>query len=234
LKVPEGEIFEKDKLMEAVLNGEEEATKKIVQEAMAAEMDPIEVLNKGLSKGMSIVGEKFHNFEIFLPDMLLAADAMKAGVEVLRPHIAPEEMTKSRKGTVVIGTVFGDIHDIGKNLVIAMLEAAGFEVHDIGVDVETKKFVEKAKETKADIIALSCLLTPSMFYQKDVIDRLRDMGIRDNFYIIVGGACITPEWAEEIGADGWGKYATDAVKVSKTLLEKGKEIKKPVISGQEK
>jgi methylmalonyl-CoA mutase cobalamin-binding domain/chain len=156
---------------------------------------------------------------------------MKAGVDVLRPTISKEDMTKSRKGVVVMGTVFGDIHDIGKNLVIAMLEAAGFEVYDIGIDVEPKKFIEKAREVKADIIGMSALLTPTMFSQKDVLELMKAMNVRDDYYVIIGGAPITPEWAKEIGADGYGKYATDAAKVCEILMDKGKEVDKPVVVG---
>ena len=136
----EKELF--NELAKAVVDGDENATRQLAEKVVAAGINPIKAIIEGFSKGMTVVGEKFHNFEIFLPDMMMAADAMKAGVEVLRPHISEEEIVKSRKGVVVIGTVSGDIHDIGKNLVVAMIEAAGFEVHDIGVDAEPKKFIE--------------------------------------------------------------------------------------------
>jgi corrinoid protein of di/trimethylamine methyltransferase len=220
-----------DKLAEAVIAGDETAAKQLANEVIANKISPIEAIIDGFSKGMTVVGDRFHNFEIFLPDMMMAADAMKAGVDVLRPTLSKEDFAKSRKGVVVMGTVFGDIHDIGKNLVIAMLEAAGFEVHDIGIDVGPKKFIEKAREVKADIIGLSALLTPTMFAQKDVLELMKDMNVRDDYYVIIGGAPITPEWAKEIGADGYGKYATDAAKVCEILVEKGKDVDKPVVVG---
>jgi corrinoid protein of di/trimethylamine methyltransferase len=243
LKLPRASMVSKDdimsiskkvlleKLTEAVVVGDETTAKQLAIDALANGIPPIEAIVEGFSKGMTIVGERFHNFEIFLPDMMMAADAMKAGIEVLKPAISQDEMAKSRKGVVVVGTVFGDIHDIGKNLVIAMLEAAGYEVHDIGIEVAAKKFIEKAMEVKADIIGMSALLTPTMFAQKDVLELMKNMRVRDKYYVIIGGAPITPEWAKEIGADGYGKYATDAVDVCNVLMSKGKDVEKPVVKG---
>lgn len=182
---------------------------------------------------MEIIGKKFRDFEIFLPDVVLAADAMYSALDILLPKITPEEGKKIRAGKVVIGTIYGDIHDIGKNIVAAMLTANGYEVHDLGTDVDPKKFVEKAEEVSGDIIAMSCLLTPSMYYQRDVVKRLQDMGIKDKFYVIVGGAAITPDWAKEITVDGWGRTVEDAMEVCKILMERGKEVKRPVIIGEE-
>ena len=180
---------------------------------------------------MAVIGEKFGRFEVFLPEVMLAADAMKAGIGVLRPHISEEQMAKQIKGKVVIGTVYGDIHDIGKNLVATMLEVAGYEVYDLGNDVEPKKFLEKVKEVTADIVAMSCLLTPSMYYQKDVIELLKEMDIRDKIWAIIGGSPITPDWTKDVGADGWGRHSDDAVGVANMLMENGSELPKPVIKG---
>jgi len=218
-----------EKLAKAVMDGDEEAAKKAAQEALDAKLNPVEAIKSGFAKGMDVVGKKFHNFEVFLPEVILAADAMKAGIDVLRPHMSAEFLAEASKGKVVIGTVFGDIHDIGKNLVGVMLEAGGFEVHDLGTDCPSTKFVEKAKEIKADIIAMSSLMVTSMYYQKDVLDYLKDTGTRDKHWIMVGGGPVTPEWTKEIGADGYGKFSDDAVEVAKTLMEKGTEIVRPVI-----
>lgn len=221
------EIFEK--LAKSIMEGNEDLARKAALEALEAKIEPLEAIKNGFAKGMEIVGKKFHNFEIFLPEVILAADAMKAGLEVLRPKMSAESMVKAYRGKVVIGTVFGDIHDIGKNLVAVMLEAGGFEVHDLGTDCPSTKFVEKAKEVKADIIAMSSLMVTSMYYQKEVIDYLKDMGERDKYWIMVGGGPVTPEWTKEIGADGYGKFADDAVEVARILIENGKEVVRPVI-----
>ena len=220
-----------DKLAKAVMAGDEVAAKTAAQEAINAKVDPINAIKNGLSKGMEVIGKKFANFEVFLPEVMLAADAMKAGIGVIRPHISADRMAESQRGKVVIGTVYGDIHDIGKTLVATMLEVAQYEVHDLGNDVQPKKFLEKAREVNADIIAMSCLLTPSMYYQKDVMELMKDMGIRQKTWAMVGGSPITPEWTKEIGADGWGRHADDAVEVANLLMKNGKELAKPVVKG---
>lgn len=223
------EIFEK--LKRLIIEHDEENVKKAAEEALAAGIHPIDAIKFGLQKGMEVVGEKFKNLEIFLPDVVLAADAMYAALKVLLPRLTEDDSEKLRRGKVVIGTIFGDIHDIGKNIVAAMLAANGYEIYDLGCDVDPKRFVEKAEEVKADIIAVSCLLSPSIYYMEDVVKRLKDLGIRDGHYVIVGGAAVPPEWAREIGADGWGKYVEDAVKLCNVLVERGKQVEKPVLVG---
>jgi corrinoid protein of di/trimethylamine methyltransferase len=223
------EIFEK--LKQLIIEHDEETIKKVAEEALGAGIHPVDAIKLGLQKGMEVVGEKFKNLEIFLPDVVLAADAMYAALSVLLPRLTADESGKLRRGKVVIGTIFGDIHDIGKNIVAAMLAANGYEIYDLGCDVDPKRFVEKAEEVKADIIAISCLLSPSIYYMEDVVKRLRDLGIRDRYYVIVGGAAVPPEWAGEIEADGWGKYVEDAVQLCNILVEKGKGLEKPVIVG---
>ena len=218
-----------DKLAKVVIDGDEEGAKRAAQEVIDAKMNPVDAIKLGLAKGMAAVGKKFHDFEVFLPEVILAADAMKAGINVLRPHMSAESLAQSSKGKVVIATVFGDIHDIGKNLVGVMLEAAGYEVHDLGCDVAPTKFVDKAKEVSANIIAMSSLMVTSMYYQKDVLDYLKDAGTRGKYFIMVGGGPVTPEWTKDIGADGYGKFADDAVTVANILMEKGEEIARPVI-----
>ena len=223
-----------DKLIQAIINGDEARAKKITEDVLAAGMDPLDVVKQGAFKAMDIIGEKWRKFEIFLSHVMLAADAMKSVMAVLLPKIAAEQKSKLSLGRVVIGTVSGDIHDIGKNLVATLLSVAGFEVHDIGVDIPSKDFIEKAKEFNADIIAMSCLLSTSMYFQRDIIQYLKDAGLREKYYVIVGGGPVTPDWASEIGADGWGKYADDAVTVCKKLVTGGVRppLPKPILIGE--
>ncbi len=151
---------------------------------------------------------------------MMAADAMKAGMDILLPHISKEKVVK--KGTVVSGTVKGDIHDIGKNILVALLSANGFDVYDLGVDVSTSKFIEEAEKVKADIITLSALMSSTIGGQKDVIDYLKETGKREKFIVMVGGGPTTREWVEEIGADGWAETATEAIKLASELIAKKK------------
>lgn len=206
-----------EKLSKAVIDGDEEAAKKFSKNAIEAGISPLKAIKEGLEKGILIIGERFHKFEAFLPEVILAADAMKAGVSILEPMIEAEKL-EYRLGKVVIGTVFGDIHDIGKNIVSTMLSVSGFEVHDLGVDVPAIKFVDKAIETEADIIAMSSLLTPSMHIQRDILAYMKDMEIREKCYAVVGGGSVTPSWAEQIGADGYAKEVDGAVKICKLFM----------------
>lgn len=193
-----------------------DAAKQVIEKGI----DPVEAIEKGLSKGAIAVGEKFDKMEIFLTGLMMAADAMKAGMGVLLPHVSKEKIVK--KGTVVSGTVKGDIHDIGKNILIALLRANGFDVYDLGADVPTSKFIEEAEKVNADIITLSALMSSTIGGQKDVIDYLKETGKRENFIVMVGGGPTTREWVEEIGADGWAETATEAVKLASELIEKKK------------
>jgi corrinoid protein of di/trimethylamine methyltransferase len=223
-----------DKLIQAIINGDEAEAKKITEDALAAGMDPLDVVKKGAVKAMDIVGEKWRRFEMFLSDAMKAADALKSVMAVLLPKIAAEKKSAFSRGRVVLGTVSGDIHDIGKNLVGTLLSVAGFEVHDIGVDISPKDFIKKTKELSADIIAMSCLLSTSMYFQKDIIQYLDDAGLRDKYYVIVGGGPVTADWTTEIGADGWGKYADDAVTVCEKLVTGGVRppLPKPILVGE--
>jgi len=206
------------KLSEAVVACDKDAVAKAAQEVIKKGLDPVKAIEKGLSKGAITVGEKFDRLEIFLTDLMLAAEAMKAGLDMLLPLIPKEKVLK--KGTVVCGTVKGDIHDIGKNIFAALLSANGFDIHDLGVDVSTSKFIEEAEKVGADIIALSALMSSTIGGQKDVIDYLKETGRREKFIVMVGGGPTTPEWTEEIGADGYAETATEAVKVALGLIEK--------------
>lgn len=206
------------KLSEAVISCDRETVVKAAQQAIEKGLDPVKAIEKGLSKGAIAVGDKFDRLEIFLTDLMMAADAMKAGLDILLPLIPKEKA--SRKGTVVSGTVKGDIHDIGKNILAALFSANGFDVYDLGADVVTSKFIEEAEKVGADIITLSALMSSTIGGQKDVIDYLRETGKREKFIVMVGGGPTTREWAEEIGADGYAETATEAVKTALELIEK--------------
>jgi len=212
------ELFKK--LSQAVIAADSQAVVDAAKQVIEKGIDPVEAIENGLSKGAIAVGEKFDKMEIFLTGLMMAADAMKAGIDILLPHISKEKIVK--KGTVVSGTVKGDIHDIGKNILIALLRANGFDVYDLGADVSTSKFIEEAEKVNADIITLSALMSSTIGGQKDVIDYLKETGKRENFIVMVGGGPTTREWVEEIGADGWAETATEAVKLASELIEKKK------------
>ena len=165
---------------------------------------------------------------------MLAGEALNVALAILRPKIMDKKAAEISKGKVVLGTVFGDVQDIGKNLVSIYLSVAGYEVFDIGVAVITQDFVKKAEELRASIIGLSCLISPSMYYQRDVIELLKAMGIREKYHVIVGGATITPEWAEEIESDGYAEYCVDAAKLCDKLIKSGKTpgMGKPIVVGK--
>ena len=205
-------------MAQSVIDGEVEDAARLAQQAVAEGIDPLEAINKGFVVGVNFVGEQFSCGEMFLPDLVLAGEAMKAAVAVLEPEMAKRGAVRQMLGTVVIGTVEGDIHDIGKTLVATMLSASGFQVFDLGVDVAVHIFVEKARQVGADIVGLSALLTTTMTKQKDVIEALDDVGLRPKVKVIVGGAPVTSGWAEEIGADGFSEDAIGAVALAKRLL----------------
>lgn len=208
------------KLADAVLSFDEAVAKAVAREALAAGVDPLTALEKGLKVGIDIVGEKFSRDELYLPHLLMAADALNAAVDVLAASIPQEALERMRVGTVVIATVKDDIHDVGKNIVAALLAASGFEVHDLGKDVDVAVIVEKAVEVKADLIMASALMTTTMQRQREIIEELEYKGVRDQFAVMVGGGPTTSEWAVKIGADGFGKSAAEAVAVAKQLLAK--------------
>jgi dimethylamine corrinoid protein len=220
-------------LSAVVQSGDEEAAKKAANEALKAGIDPVEAIDGGLAVGMKIVGDRFAKQEAFLPEVMLAADAMKAAIVVFKPHIKGELVTK---GKVVIGTMLGDIHDIGKNLVATMLEVAGFEVIDLGNDVSVARFIDEAQKNSVDIIALSSLITASMFYMEDVVTTLEGLGQRKKFRVLIGGGPTTPGYAEEIGVDGWGRHAEEGVTLASKLMttKKGEKLSKPLILGEVK
>jgi len=212
------EIFED--LLKAVVDIDEEGGKRAAVKLIEEKIDPVEGIEKGLSQGMKIIGEKFNKSEIYLPEMMMAADVFTSVMEMLKPHISAERLDKMKRGTVVIGTSKGDIHAIGKDIVAMLLETAGFTVYNLGVDVATSTFIEEARKVKADIIGVSSLLTTTMPGQKDVIDILRETGERDKYTILIGGAPTSQDWADEIGADGYGETAEKAVSLALELVAK--------------
>ncbi len=182
---------------------------------------PLEGIENGLSKGMRLIGEKFNKFEIFLPDLIMASGVFNSAMAILKPHILSDSSGKSaKKGTVVIGTVKGDIHKLGKDIVALLLETGGFEVHNIGENVSTSAFIQEAGKVDADIIALSSLLTTTMASQKDLIDILKELGQREKYLVMIGGAPASQEWADEIGADIYGENAERAVSLALEFMSK--------------
>ena len=206
-------------LADAILSYDSAAAEKAAKDAIKQGIDPLKAIEKGLSPAIEQVGEKFEKMEVYLPELMLAADAMRSSMALLLPLI-PKGKAVS-KGTVVIGTVQGDIHEIGKNIVSNMLMAGGFEVVDLGVDVKTSTFVDEAQKAKAKIIGASALMSSTIGSQKDIVDYLTSMKMRKKHAVMVGGGPTTGQWAKEIGADGWGEDAATTVKLANRLA-KGK------------
>jgi len=205
-----------EELKKAVLEGEDEKAAELTQKALEAGIEPGRILNEALVPAMEIVGKEYEDGKRYVPEMLISAEAMKAAMAVLRPKLV--ESGVKLKGKVVIGTVEGDLHDIGKNLVAMMLEGAGFEVIDLGVEVTAERFVQAVKEHKPDVLGMSALLTTTMIHMPEVIEALKAAGLRERVKVIVGGAPVTREYAEKIGADGYAPDAASAVELVKQLL----------------
>jgi corrinoid protein of di/trimethylamine methyltransferase len=205
-------------LREAVLNFDVEAARRAAEEAVKTGIEPTEAVHKALAPALKEVGEKFHRYEVFLPHLVLAGDAMTEAMNVFEPTMTKEQAAKLRTGTIVLGTVEGDLHDIGKNVVAMILKSEGFVVHDIGKDVKTAEFIDKAQAVDADAIGVSSLMTTTIPYQRELVEELERLGLRERFKVVVGGGPVTAEWAEQIGADGYGRDATEAAKVVKELL----------------
>jgi corrinoid protein of di/trimethylamine methyltransferase len=210
-----------EKITNAVIDGDKDKKiKELISDALAQKLNPIDILENGLRKGIEVVGQKFESMELFLPEMVRSADAMMKAIDILRPSfegMKGESLTK-KLGTVVIGTVHHDLHDIGKNIVSTFLDISGFEVHDLGIDIPAEEFVDQAEKKGANIIALSALLSTTVPYMKDVIKVLNQRGLRSKYLVMVGGGVVTQEFADQIGADGYGNDFTAAVQVAKELL----------------
>ncbi len=201
----------------SLVEGRPDDTASLTQQAMGAGVEPLTIIDEGLTVGMNIVGDKFQTGEYFLPHLVIAASGMNKAMEILEPELQSRQQEAETLGTVVIGSVAGDIHEIGKSLVGTMLSANGFQVHDMGVDVANETFIEKVKETGANILGLSALLTTTMTVQRQVIKELEEAGIRDQVKVLIGGAPISQEWADTIGADGYAEDAMGAVELAKHL-----------------
>ena len=204
-------------MKKAIVEGDGAGAGRLAGEAVRAGLDLLEVIDKGYVPGINDVGELWEKGDYFLPELISSAEAMKSAMAVIEPELERSRLHARTGGKVVIGTVEGDIHDIGKNLVAAMLQAGGFEVFDLGADVKLERFVEKAESVGADFICLSALLTTTMINQKRLIALLKERNLRDRFKVLVGGAPASHRWAEEVGADGYAENAVAAVKLAKSL-----------------
>jgi len=208
--------YDYDELAEAVIAGDVDRAEKLTKRAVDAGADPVEIITDGLTKGMGVVGARFKAGDMFVPEVLISARAMSVGMELVKPLILAGDVPS--EGTVVIGTVKGDLHDIGKNLVAMMLESAGFNVINVGIDIEPEKFVQAVKDNDVDVVGMSALLTTTMLAMKTTIDQLKDAGLRDGVKVIVGGAPVSQDYADEIGADGFAPDGGAAIDLCKSLI----------------
>ncbi len=208
-------IFEQ--IADEVVKGQADTVKQLVDQALSENKSAEDVLNNGLVAGMNVVSEKFKSNEFFIPEVLVSARAMTAGLDILNPLLAAANV--KAKGKVVIGTVKGDLHDIGKNIVGMMLQGAGYEIVDLGADVSKEKFIESAQKEDANVVGLSALLTTTMIYMKEVIQGLKDAGLREKVKVIIGGAPVTQAYADQIEADGYAPDAASAIDLAKDLLD---------------
>jgi corrinoid protein of di/trimethylamine methyltransferase len=205
-------------MAQSIIDGDSEEADRLARLAIEQGMDPLEAINKGFVVGVNHVGNEFSCGNAFLPELVMAGEAMKAAVAALEPEMTRRGTAREVLGKVVLATIHGDIHDIGKTLVGTMLSAAGFQVFDLGVDVPVETIVQKAREVGADIVGVSALLTTTMVRQRDVVEALDDLGMRPRVKVMVGGAPVTREWVQEIGADGYSEDAIGAVQVARRLV----------------
>jgi trimethylamine corrinoid protein len=209
------DIFER--VYMAIVSRDRDETVALAKEIMEKGIDPVQAIEKGFKRGMEKIGDLFADLEIFIPDMIAAADIMNEGIDILRP-VLKLESDEMGTGKILLGTIQGDVHEIGKNIVKVLLEGAGFEVIDLGRDVNVLTFIDRYQELKPDIIGISALMTTTMVNIPRVIENLKTMGLRERVKIMIGGAPVLPEWAEEIGADGYGDSAKEEVQVAKRLM----------------
>ncbi len=219
--------MEKKEMLEsmaaAIIEGDEDMAQEGAQNALDAGIGPLEALEQGFSKGMDVIGERFGTGEAFLPELLMAASAFNVAMEIIKPALESGQQQRRKLGTVVLATVKGDVHAIGKDIVATMMGISGLEVVDLGVDRSSLDIIEAAKKHHADIIALSSLMSTTMPYQKEVIDTLTEMKMRDKYVILVGGGPVSQQWANDIGADAYGDTAVAAVEAAKNLLNVRKQ-----------
>lgn len=212
-----------ERLKESIISCDEEESIKIAKDIVKHNIDPVKAIEEGISAAAKVVGDKFESGEFFLTDLMLAGESMQASSNVILSGLSEEkreELEAGRVGTAITATVKGDIHDIGKNILRLLLMVNGFNVIDLGRDVDSMEIVERAKEINADLIALSALMTTTMPGQKELIDILNSLELRDKFLVLIGGGSTNKNWAEEIGADGWADTATEAAVLAKELVEK--------------
>jgi len=207
-------------MRQSIIDGVSDRAAELAQEALDSGVDPLEAVNQGFAAGITFAGDQFGCGQIFLPDLLASAEAMKAAINILEPEMLKRGSQRETLGKIVLGTARGDIHDIGKNLVATILSASGFQIFDLGTSVTPEQFVAKANEVDADIVGISALLTTTMAGQKAVIEALDRNGLRPRVKAIIGGAAVTQKWAAEIGADGYSRNAIDALELAKNLMSK--------------
>lgn len=216
--------MEKEQILEnlatSIVEGDEDMALETTRTALEMQVDPLEAVEQGLSKGMDVIGEQFGSGDVFLPELLMAANAFKAAMDILKPELETQNKQTEHRGTVLVGTVKGDVHNIGKDIVRTVLETKGFDVVDMGVDNDALTIIQEAAKVQADVIALSCLMTTTMPAQKEFIEILDEMKLRDKYFVIVGGGPVTQEWADEINADGFGESAVHAPALVKGLMDK--------------
>jgi 5-methyltetrahydrofolate--homocysteine methyltransferase len=206
-----------EQIADEVVKGQADGVKKLVNQALSENISAEDILNNGLVAGMDVVSVKFKNNEFFIPEVLVSARAMSAGLDIINPLLA--EANVKAKGKVVIGTVKGDLHDIGKNIVGMMLQGAGYEIVDLGADVPKEKFIEFTQKENADMVGMSALLTTTMIYMQEILQGLEDAGLRDKVKVIIGGAPVTQAYADQIEADGYAPDAASAIDLAKDLLD---------------
>lgn len=206
-------------MAQSIIDGESETAEDLAKQAVEAGVDPLDAITKGYMPGVNEVGDSFACGNVFLPELVMAGEAMKAAIAVLEPELKKSGTSREILGRVVLATVEGDIHEIGKSLVGTMLTAAGFEVHDLGVNVPADKIIAKAEEVGADIVGLSALLTTTMVRQREVIEAMDKKGLRNRTRVMVGGAPVTQDWVQKIEADGYSEDAIGAVNMAKSLMK---------------
>ena len=226
-------MSEIEQLKQVILDGDEDQAAIAAKAALDAGVDPQQLIKEAITKPMETVGKSFQDGDLFLPELIMIGDAARAASDEIVPHISAEDLDASAGGTVVIGTIQGDMHDIGKNIVAAYLMATGFKVKDLGTDVTPKEFVRAAIEEKADVVAISTLLSTTQPLFNQIVRTLVDSGNREKFYVIVGGGPGTPEWAADIGADGYGRDAADAAELTRQVMTSGDKppFDKPLVLG---
>jgi len=205
-------------MAQSIIDGDSEAAEALARQAITAEIDPLQAINQGFVPGVDYVGTQFSCGDMFLPELVMAGEAMKAAISILEPEMTRRGTSRKTLGKVVLGTIEGDIHDIGKTLVGTMLSASGFQVYDLGVDVSIERFIETAREVQADIIGVSALLTTTMVKQRTLIEQVRAAGLNPTVKVMVGGAPVTRDWAAQIGADGFSEDAISSVAIAKKLV----------------